>query len=166
MLVSSGCTTAYRKSVGADANGQVFTRIFFADFNTSWAAVTESLKSYSLDISNRDSGFLQTRWTDNTSQKNFIDSFGAPDQYLQTKYRFKVTVATGFYNMNKQGVRISVLKEQLVQRDALEDPKTIPTDGIEENTLLYRIGRVILMRLKIDQIEQEKNKKEVESVTF
>ncbi len=162
--VLPGCMNAYRQSVGGNTD-QVFVKIYFTDFNTAWQGVLDALKSNRLDVSNREGGFLQTRWSENTSEKNFIDSFGSADTVLKAQYRFRVTVAKGFYN-GSPSVKITVQKDQLVQRDVLEGWKPLETDSIEENTLLYRIGRIIYMRMRIAQLEEEKTKKALENSKF
>lgn len=152
---------AYRQSVGGDLN-QVFTKIYYTDFNTAWQAALDALKSSRLDISNREGGFIQTRWADNTSEKNFTDSFVGGDVYLKAQYRFRVTVAPGFH-VGRSSIKVTVQKEQMVQRDVLEGWKPIETDSAEENTLLYRIGRLIFMRMKIAAMEEEKTQRALES---
>lgn len=158
------CVTAYKQSVGGETN-QVFAKIYLTDFNTAWQSVLDSLKNSRLDVSNREGGFVQTRWTDNTDDKNFVDAFGAADAYLKAQYRFKVNVAKGFYN-GKPSVKISVQREQLIQRDVLEGWRPIETDGIDENTLLYRIGRLIFIKVKLAKLEEEKTKKALENTGF
>ena len=147
-----GCMKAYIGSVGGNVD-EVFSRIFISDMNVSWQAVLEALKSSSLDVSNRESGYVQTKWTDNTTQKNFIDSFGTASAYLKAQYRFKVSVAKGFY-AGKPSVKVTVQKEQMVQRDVLEGWVPIETDRIDEKTLLYRIGRIIYVKLKLAKMDE------------
>ena len=158
------CTNAYIKSVGGEQS-RVFDRIFVTDFNTAWQATLDALKNVRLDVTNREGGFVQSRWTDNTAEKNLTDSFGNADSFLKAQYRFKVTVAKGFYN-GAATVKVSVQKEQMVQRDVLEGWRPVESDQIDENTLLYRVGRLIFMRTKIAHLEAEKAKKEVEDMHF
>lgn len=159
VLGGSGCVTAYRQSIGTDTN-QVYGRIYLTDFNTSWQAVLDALKNSRLDVSNREGGFVQTRWTDNTSEKNFTDSFGNADAYLKAQFRVRVVVAKGFFN-GRPSVKVSVQKEQLVQRDVLEGWRPSETDAIDENTLLYRIGRLITIRTKLAKLEEDKTRGEL-----
>jgi hypothetical protein len=156
-----GCMTAYKQTVGGEGV-QTFTRIYLTDFNTAWQATLDALKSARLDVSNREGGFVQTKWTENTADKNLIDSFGSADAYLKAQYRFRVTVAKGFYNGNPS-VKVAVQKEQLVERDVLEGWRPVDTDSIDENTLLYRIGRLIYIRMRINQLEENKTQKEIEA---
>jgi hypothetical protein len=158
------CMSAYKQSVGNDT-AQVFSRIFLTDFNTAWQAVLESMKNSRLDVTNREGGYLQTRWTENTAEKNFVDSFGNADAYLKAQYRFKVNISKGAYN-GEASIKVTVQKEQLIQRDVLEGWKPIETDSIDENTLLYRIGRLIYIKTKIARIEAEKARAEMENTNF
>jgi hypothetical protein len=156
--------SAYRKQVGADLT-QTYTKIFLTDFNFAWQAVLDSIRSYRLDITNREGGVVQTRWTDNTAEKNFVDSFGGADSYLKAQFRVRIIVSKGFYN-GKPSTKVTVQKEQMIQRDVLEGWKPVPTDGIDENTLLYRIGRLIQIKLTLQKLEEEKARRALENVEF
>lgn len=159
-MASTGCMTAYKQSVGSDT-AQIFQRIYLTDFNTSWQSVLDAIKNSRLDVSNREGGYVQTKWTDNTAEKNFVDSFGDQDSYLKAQYRFRINVSKGFYN-GKPSVKVSIQKEQLVQRDVLEGWRPIESDTVDENTLLYRIGRIIAIRMKMTHIEEQKTKQAIE----
>ena len=164
MMAFSGCMSAYRQSVGAD-EAKVYSRIYVSDFNTSWQSVLDALKSNRLDVSNREAGLVQTRWTENTADKNFTDSLGTGNAYLKAQFRFKVNVSKGFYN-GKPSIKVTVQKEQMVERDALENWRPIQSDSIEENTLLYRIGRLIYIRMKIARLEEQKTNKAIQDSGF
>ncbi|MBC7690761.1 MAG: hypothetical protein H7222_03260 [Methylotenera sp.] len=159
-----GCMHAYRQSVGGDAQ-QVYSRVYLSDYNTAWQAVLDSLKSIRLDITNREGGVVQTRWIENTSEKNFTDSYGSADAYLKAQYRLRITVAKGFYN-GKPSIKVTVQKDQMIQRDVLDGWKPVESDSIDENTLLYRVGRLIFMKIKIARLEEEKTKKSLQDTNF
>lgn len=157
-LASQGCSIFHQP--GHDIE-KVFSRVFLVDYNTAWQAALDSLKTYDRTVVNRQGGVIQTAWTDNTAQKNFIDAFGGSQTFLKAKFRVTLTVAPGSYN-GKPSVRMSVLKEQIVQYDMLEGWKTVGSDSYDENTLLYRIGRLVFIRLKLKQIEEDKTKQILE----
>jgi hypothetical protein len=158
-----GCMSAYKKSIGADTEKSL-SRIYNTEFNTAWQAALDALKSFRLDISNREAGFLQTRWTDNTGEKHLRDTFGSAQSYLKAQFRFRLNVDKGYFN-GVQSIKVTVLKEQVAQRDVLEGFVSYPTDTVEENTLLYRIGRLISVRTKLDEQEQKKTEKQLEETT-
>jgi hypothetical protein len=161
-FVQVGCMTAYQTSVGANTE-QTFERVYFTDFNTAWQAVLDSLKSSRLDVKDREGGVIQTRWTENTAEKNFVESFGGANAFLKAEYRFRVTVSKGFYN-GKPSVKVSVQKEQVVQRDVLEGRRPVSSDSYDENTLLYRIGRIIYLRTKLAKLEEDRTKRAMEHI--
>ncbi len=149
---SSGCMTAYKRSVGANTQTN-FNRVFVSDFNLAWQSTLDALKSVRLDVTNREAGFLQTRWIDNTKEKNFTDGDGSTAPYMKAQYRFKVSVAKGVYH-GKNAIKVTVQREQLASRDALDDFRPLESDTIEENTLLYRIGRIIQVRTRLAKLEE------------
>jgi hypothetical protein len=155
-----GCMTAYKKSVGASTQSS-FNRVYSTDFNTAWQATLDAMKSIRLDVTNREAGFLQSRWMDNTKEKNFSDGDGTTAPYMRAQYRFKVSVAKGVYR-GVSAVKVSVTREQLAQRDALDDFHPLESDSIEENTLLYRIGRIIAVKTRLAKLEEEQTKKEIQ----
>lgn len=160
----SGCVSGYTQSVGGET-AKVFERIYLTDFNTAWQAVLDALKNSRLDITNKEGGIIQTNWTDNTAEKNFSDSFGNTGDYLKAQYRFRVTISRGFYN-GRPTIKVSTIKEQLIQKDVLDGWRTSPTDSTDENTLLYRIGRIIFLKMKIAKYEDDKSKRELEKAGF
>ena len=154
----TACMSTYMKNIAGESS-QTYERNYFSDFNTVWQAVLETLKNNQMDVTNREGGYVQTKWIDNTAEKNFTVALGTAGDYLKAQYRFRIWATKGFFN-GHPAIKVSVQKEQLVQRDALETWRTIATDSIDEMTLLYRIGRIILIRNKIQKEQEEKIKKE------
>jgi hypothetical protein len=134
---------------------KIYSRIFLTDYNTAWQAGLEALKRYEKTVQNRQGGIIQTNWQDNTAEKNFTEAFGGDATYLKARYRFNVSIAPGNYN-GKPSVKVSILKEQMIQRDMLEGWKQVKSDAIEENAFLYRVGRIIWLKLKLKQLEEQK----------
>lgn len=159
-LISGCSSTSIFHQPGSEID-HIYSRIYLTDYNTAWQATLEALKPFEKTVQNRQGGVLQTAWLDNTAQKNFIDSFGGDATYLSARYRFKVSVAPGNYN-GKPSVKISILKDQMIQRDMLEGWKQVASDAIEENTYLYRIGRIIYIRLRLKQMEDQKMQQVIE----
>lgn len=156
----TGCGLSIFHQPGTDVD-QIYSRVFMTDYNTAWQAVLEGVKRYDKTVQNRQSGIVETVWTDNTNEKNFIEAFGSDVTHIKAHFRFRVSVAPGTFH-GKPSVRVSVLKDQWVQRDLLEGWKPTKTDSIEENTLLYRIGRIIHIKQRLKQIEEEKMKEALE----
>ena len=158
-VFSTGCMTAYKKSVGGDTD-QVFTKIFLSEYNLAWEAAADALKASPMEVVNRENGTIQTKWIDNTAERNLIDSAGSVSLYAKAQYRFRVSLAKGNVE-GRNSVRVVVQKEQQIQRDVLEGWRNQETDGIQENSLLYRVGKLIEFKIKNDRIETQKIKKQL-----
>jgi hypothetical protein len=159
-LLLPACMSAYLKSVGGDAD-RVLSKIFLSEYPMAWESAVDAMKASPMDVVNRENGTLQTKWIDNTAERNLLDSGGLVSNYIKAQYRFRVVLAKGFYD-GQPSVRVSVQKEQQIQRDVLEGWINQETDGIQENSLLYRIGKVIDYRKRIQDIENAKLKKQLE----
>ncbi len=162
--VTSGCMTAYKRSVGANTQSS-FQRVYRTDFNVAWQATLDALKSMRLDVTNREAGFVQTRWMDNTKEKNFSDGDGVSAPYMKAQFRFKISVSSGVYR-GKDAIKVAVQREQFAQRDALDDNRALESDSIEENTLLYRIGRLINLRTRLAKLEEYRTRMEIRRATM
>lgn len=154
-FVMSGCGLFYEPKKDLPP---IYTKIFKTDYNTGWQAVLESLKNQDRAIVNREAGVIQTAWIDNTATRNNLtDTFGESQTYLKSKYRLSVTVSPGTYH-GISSVKVTIQKEQVVQHDPLESWQQVRTDSIEENTLLYRISRIIIIKQKLKRAEDIKTK--------
>lgn len=156
----SSCMSAYKKSVGGEVEKKS-SRIYLSDFNTAWQGVLESLKSFPIEVSNREAGYIRTKWIDNTAQRNFVDAYVGANLYLKARFRFTITVAKGFFD-GRPSVKVSVQKDQLIQQDVLEGWKPQVSDLVEEKTLHYRIGRIVYIRTELARLEEERQKQAIE----
>jgi len=136
---------------------EVPTKVFPADFNMSWQAVLQVMKKYDLALQNQEAGIIKTRWIDNTLELNFADSFGKSDTVKAAKFKLIINVVKG-YRGSREVSKVSIFKRQLIEQDFLQGWKEVPTDGIQEKTILYRIERTLAIERKLKQIEDEKAK--------
>ena len=158
-----GCMSAYKKSVGGDAD-QIYTQVFLSEYSLAWESAIDALKASPMDLVNRENGTLQTKWIDNTSERNLIDAAGSVSPYAKAQYRFRANLAKGYYD-GKASVRVTVQKEQQVQRDVLEGWINQESDGLQENSLLYRIGKVIQSKKGLQEIENQRLKRQLNEAT-
>lgn len=156
----AGCQSAYLESVGGDPN-QTHTRIFPSQYPMVWSAVLEVFKTTPLETVNRESGVIETQWVDNTIEKNLLESAGTPTPYVKARYKFKIRLSEGYYE-GRPSVRVHLTKTQQVLRDVLEGFRSIDTDGIQERTIMYRLGQVIAIQKKLSKLEEERIKRQLE----
>lgn len=157
----SGCAS-YEKFRQVTEEVDIPARIVNADYNQTWQAVIQVMKKYDIAQQNQEAGYIKTRWMDNTLEINFTDSFGSSDAIKAAKFKLVVNVVKG-YRASREVSKVTIFKRQLVEQDFLQGWKEITTDGIMENSLLYRISRIIDIDNKIKEIDKAREKEQLES---
>lgn len=140
---------------------EIPAKVFKTTFNETWQAVLQHMKRYDLKLQNQEAGIIKTRWIDNTLELNFSDSFGSSDAVKAARFKLIINVVKGFSGA-KEVSKVTVYKRQLVEQDFLQGWKEVPTDGILEKTILYRIERNLYIDKSLKQIE-ERRAKEIEA---
>ncbi len=136
---------------------EIPSKVYRADFNQTWQAVLQIMKKYDLALQNQEAGVIKTRWIDNTLETNFSDSFGSSDSIKSARFKLVLNVVKG-YRGTREVAKVTVFKRQMVEHDFLQGWKVIPSDGILENAILYRIERLIAIDEKLKDIEEKKSK--------
>jgi hypothetical protein len=152
--------TSYDKFKYITEEFEMPTEVFNADFNQSWQAVLQVMKKFDLALKNQEAGVIKTRWIDNTAELNFSDSFGSSDAVKSAKFQIDINVVKGF-RYDREVSKVTIYKRQLVEQDFLQGWKEMPSDGIQEKTLLYRIKRLITIDNKLKLIEKKKEQEEL-----
>ncbi len=150
----TGCSS-YEQFRHITEEFEIPSKIFRADYTQTWQAVLQIMKKYDLETQNQESGIIKTRWIDNTISLNFSDSFGGNNLVKAAKFKVIVNVVKG-YRGSKEVSKVTIYKRQLVEQDFLQGWKEIPSDGIFEKTLLYRLGRIIAIDKKLQKIDEAK----------
>lgn len=161
LLAISGCAS-YEKFRQVTEELEMPSKIFRADYNQTWQAVIQVMKKYDIAQQNQEAGYIKTRWMDNTMEVNFTDSFGSNDAVKAARFKLVVNVVKG-YRASSEVAKVTIYKRQLVEQDFLQGWKEITTDGTQEQTLLYRIGRLIETDNKLKEIDKAREKEQLES---
>jgi hypothetical protein len=161
LLAITGCAS-YEKFRQVTEELEMPSKIFKADFNQTWQAVIQVMKKYDIAQQNQEAGYIKTRWMDNTMEVNFTDSFGSNDAVKSARFKLVVNVVKG-YRSSSEVSKVTIYKRQLVEQDFLQGWKEITTDGTQEQTLLYRIGRLIDTDNKLKEIDKAREKEQLES---
>ncbi len=134
---------------------EIPSQVYQADFNQTWQAVLQVMKRFDISFSNQEAGKMKTRWMDNTLQINFTDSFGSSDKVKAAEFKLLINVSEGF-SYGRKVAKVTIYKRQRIENDFLQGWKEITTDGIQEKTLLYRIGVIIDNDNKLKEIDKAK----------
>ena len=120
------------------------------------------MKRFDVAYNNQEAGKIKTRWMDNTLQINFTDSFGSSDAVKAAEFKLLINVAEGF-SYGRKVSKVTIFKRQRIERDFLQGWKEMSTDGIQEKTLLYRIGVIIANDNKLRELDKLKEKEALEN---
>jgi len=160
LLIFSSCSS-YEQFKYITEEFEIPSQVYRYDYNQTWLAVLQVMKKYNLELTNQEAGIIKTRWEDNTLEVNFADSFGSSDSVKAARFKLIVNVVKG-YRSNREVTKVTVYRRQMIEQDFLQGWKVIPTDGILEKTILYRIERNLKIADRLKKIEEQKAK-ELES---
>ncbi len=116
-------------------------KIFFGTYDSIWRAAQLALK-YPIALNNMDQGILET---------DFIkadDGFFSPTNEIipssGIRYKITLTISKGKVE-GKASVRVNIAKLIERKRDFFSDPEILPSDGIEEKVIFYRMERELII---------------------
>jgi hypothetical protein len=161
LTLLSSCAS-YEKFKLVTEETEIPQKVYKAEFNQTWQAVIQLMKKYDIAMQNQESGYIKTRWMDNTLQVNFTDSFGDNDAVKAAKFMLVVNVAKGF-SAGKEVSKVTIFKRQLVEQDFLQGWKEVPTDGIQEQVFLYRLETLIKNDNSLREIDRAREKEQIEN---
>lgn len=161
LCLISGCSS-YEQFQNLAEETEIPSQVFKFNFNQTWQAVLEIMQKYDLALKNQEAGIVKTRWIDNTIQLNFNEAFGSQDMVKSARFKLVVNVVKGFRG-SQEVSKVSVFKRQMIEKDFLQGWKVVRSDGILENTIIYRINRILQREKMIKTIEDKKAKEEAKS---
>lgn len=141
---------------------EIPSKLYKADFNQTWQAVLQVMNRFDVSFYSQESGKIKTRWMDNTLQVNFTDSFGSNDKVKAAEFKIQINVSEGF-SYGRKVTKVTIYKRQRVENDFLQGWKEVPTDGIQEKTLLYRVGILIENDNKLKAIDKAREEEELKN---
>jgi len=156
-LIGLGGCASYDQFRYVTEEFEIPSKVFNADYPQTWQAVLQIMARYELELKNQEAGVIKTRWIDNTLEVNFADSFGGNDAVKAARFKLIINVVKGFRGDGEVS-KVTIFKRQLVEQDFLQGWKVKPTDGILEQSLLYRVERLLSIDKKLKKIEKEKAK--------
>ena len=144
-LVLCGCTEPRVKP--ATANGAPVSQVFQEEYDKVWIATQRALIAYPIRVNDTESGILETDlvkgdtiWTPPNATRRLPGSL---------KYRIVVNLVRGKQkNEETKAVRVTILKRIEHQKDFFAPLERVQSDGYEEASIMYRIGR----ELEVDRM--------------
>ena len=137
-LLSVGCAL----SGAADNAPKIGPRVqvFNASYDEVWRGLQKALAKYPIQLNNIDLGRIETDFI--KVNQVWQSPAQEPERYPNARYQLSVRVVKG-KTKNKDSIRVSILKNKTIEPDFFSSQKVLPSDGLEENALLYRLEREI-----------------------
>ena len=113
-------------------------RVFFGDYNDVNNAIRAAMKKYPVREDNLDLGIFET---DYIKGDKMFRAPGSKDRVESgVRYRIQIHTIKGKVE-GKPAIRMIIKKALEKNRDFFADSEPLPTDGMEENILFYRVTR-------------------------
>lgn len=142
-FLASGCETLRKEErINTAIEKTVFVRVYFASYEAVWRAAQLALK-YPISVNNMDNGVLETDWVRALEGFNPPGSGKIPSSGI--RYKISLNMVKG-RSGGRESVRVTLRKNLERQRDFFSDPEPMLSDGLEENVILYRIERELIIQ--------------------
>ncbi|HEX4922479.1 MAG TPA: hypothetical protein VFV50_00265 [Bdellovibrionales bacterium] len=141
MLALMGCATGDSAGNGKRVvdSAEPQEKIFKESFDDIWRAVQLAMANYPIKVNNQDSGVLETEairgdsaWVTPGQRRPPAGGF---------RYRVVIRVVRGRTEKNVSAGKVTILKLGEIQRDFFSAYEKLPSDGMEELAIMYRIER-------------------------
>lgn len=138
-----------------DFSAPPLEKVFNESFDTVWRATQFAASKYAMKISDIDSGVYETQPI--RSDKAWVSPNAGADEHPSAGQRYKISIKIlkGKDANNEPATRVTILKRAEVQRDFFSDFEKLPSDGLEEKSLMYRIEREIQIEKSLKKVKKE-----------
>ena len=149
LLIVAGCTTT---KLAYNVNEPV-SKLFEANYDQVWKSVMLAMEYYSIEEEDKEQGFLRTEVIKGTNI--WSPPFEGKQKKMSIKYVIYIQLIKGMTGFQPV-IQVRVLKKIFAQEGFINEPKRIPSNGLEEKVILYRIMREV----KIDQYIMDRHRKD------
>jgi hypothetical protein len=143
ILFGSGCSLFDRQPDPENAilKQSVHQKVFFSSYDSVWRAAHTTIK-YTIAVENQDTGYLETEYIKG------VDGFLPPEVPKTPSAGIRYKLVFNFAKGRTEGrdsTRVTIEKKMERLRDFFSEPDSIPSDGLEEKVIFYRIEREIVI---------------------
>lgn len=114
-------------------------KVFDETYETVWKAAQLALSKYSIRVNDMDSGIFETQsihgdkaWLSPNVEKAISGG---------QRYKISVRILKGTKKSGAPATKVIILKRAEIQRDFFSEVEKLPSDGLEELAIMYRIER-------------------------
>lgn len=154
--ILSGCATATDKFKRTLKINEPVARIYNAKYEEVEAAIKQAMIRYPQRIDNTEAGIFETDYV--KGEARFLSPGKSNDESSGYRYRVLIRLVRG-KNDSKPAIKVMVTKKSEIARDFFAEPEPVASDGLEEASILYRVGREIVIARAITRSTEVQNKK-------
>ena len=151
----AGCTTASEKLEKRLKVGEPVGRVFYAKYEEVEGAIKQAMIKYPPRVDNTEEGIFETDYVKGDQR------FKPPHENTEFspgyRYRILVRLVRG-KTEDKPAVKVLVTKQIEMAKDFFAEPRMLTSDGLEENVVLYRIGRELTLARAILKANEKANR--------
>lgn len=116
-------------------------KIFFASYDIVWKAAHSAIR-YTIASENQDYGIIETDYIKTVD--GWLAPFEKRPDHASGRYKLIVNFAKGKTN-GRESTRVTIEKKIEVFKDFISETQNITSDGLEEQSIFYRIEREIII---------------------
>jgi hypothetical protein len=154
-LMTSGCVGTPQQLETRETDGP-YSRVFYANYEDVEIALKQSMIRYPQKVDNTDAGIFETDYIKGEAR------FKPPHKPTMFspgyRYRLLVRLVRG-RTEDRPAIKVQITKRPEVVRDFFSDAAPATSDGLEEQVILYRIGRELQLARAIARANEKANKK-------
>lgn len=154
LAVCASCTYYPEKESAKNyKTDEPFTKTFYGNYTDVWTAVGKAMGNYRTTVMDREAGYIES------VEKPFDDGWISPNVTnippSGRRYKLIVRILRG-ENRGRKAVSVSVKKVIKNRVDFFSQDKEEASDGLEEQSILYRVEREYKIAKGIDKYYKSK----------
>lgn len=148
----SGCVSSPSSSVVKSYSPK--ERVYFRPYDEVWRATQLAFSHYPIKMNNMDLGIIETDFV--KGDQIWSPPHKREKNYTGLKYTITARIIAG-KSKKRKGTKVSIFKKVEKQRDFFAKVEKLPSDGLEEMSLLYRIGRELKIERALQNLQRRAN---------
>lgn len=153
----SGCQTATDRLEQRLKIGEPVTKVYYAKYEEVEAALKLAMLKYPQRVDNTEAGIFETDYVKGDAR--FKPPQKSTEYTSGYRYRILLRLVKGKADVSRPAVKVVVVKQIEQAHDFFAEPHAVPSDGLEETVILYRIGRELTINKALQKASQKQNKK-------
>lgn len=125
-------------------------KIFFAPYDLVWKAAHTTLK-YTIASDNQEFGVIETDYV--KAVDGWIPPYKSKPDLPGSRYKLIFTFAKG-QTSGRESTRVTIEKKVEVFKNVISDSPSVPSDGLEEKVIFYRMEREIIIAQALKRASQ------------